>query len=1078
MPTLRPPRDIEFDQFQRFSAVAALLRPLLADGESPTRILEVGANVLNLLPVFLAPHAVNVVRADLCGVAGAGSNPTMSTPGSEVLAIPPQGPLPAANEAFDFVVALEVLEHIPPGARAYWLGEWARTARRAIVLTVPDGAPAVRRTEELARRYHESAFHEPHPWLAEHLDCGLPTQEELTHLAGHVGLTLRSFANSPLEEWLPLFILTQEFSRQGTPELQRYFNRLLNRRQRRPLTTRRAYRRVYALFRSEEAAYQADELWAAWQTLGQPARRRRRPEPLLALARELRGCLQDGFIQWSQAERERLELAETLRRERAATVHAALAAAPRTPLFPWWSWRRWLTRPVNALKFAQPIEVRPEPTLGPDVWSATSHDPRFHLGLPCPAGWAAVWLRGWGPPGAVAKVYPDFGENFSEDTAIHLGPWNGQGEHFVLAYFDRPVVRFRLDPVDHQTTCRLDHFEVRPMSRFRAAWHGLRRRLTALTKASARQMTWRDLTAALRSPDPRRLVNFLTRPLLAESRRDLERRSTEYRRWCEQNQLSPERRIALVGVLQACDKPPTFEVAVTVQAATPPETWQTTLSSCLAQGYRWVNVRVAAPAHAARAIRAWLAASAFGVDRVHVDEIPSHQPTWQGWNHRLATTDADFLVPVNVGDRLADSALLELAAGVLADPDRVGYYSDADAWTADRGRHHPHFKPDWSPDQYLAFPYTGRLAAYRVAACRAVGGFRREGAAAPEVDLVLRLTAKGASLGHLPRVLYHHGGAKATTPVDGSAVGGVVARHLDDTATDRRGYVELTTTNDFRVRLLPKGTPKVSIIIPSAGRPTTVRGHVTTHVAHAVASVLTRSTYKNHEIFVVANGPLSELAEAQLGSLPHRRVVVPGPFNFSRNLNAAAREATGEYLLFLNDDVEVITPDWLERLLGYAGQPGVGAVGPKLCFPDGTIQHAGIILFPNGPGHPWYGHAAKTAGYWGSLDRPQNFLAVTGACLLSPREAFDRVGGWDEAFRLNYNDVDYCLRLREAGYRTVLVPDAELYHFERVRGEGRDAWKESELTLFKQRWSAKYPRDPFYSPNCCPKAADYRPRLD
>jgi ABC-type polysaccharide/polyol phosphate transport system ATPase subunit/GT2 family glycosyltransferase len=240
----------------------------------------------------------------------------------------------------------------------------------------------------------------------------------------------------------------------------------------------------------------------------------------------------------------------------------------------------------------------------------------------------------------------------------------------------------------------------------------------------------------------------------------------------------------------------------------------------------------------------------------------------------------------------------------------------------------------------------------------------------------------------------------------------------------------------------PSSTPQVSILIPTAGR--------AGRVLRCLDSIRTGTRFSSYEIMLVDNGPLPDDIESGLSCQDLRRLTLLQPFNFAANLNAAARRATGDYLLFLNDDTEVFTPDWLEGLLEFARLPGVGAVGAKLLFPDGRLQHAGVTIVDGCPGHPGYGEPAELAPRV-----PREYPAVTGACLMTPRSLFRSVGGFDERFSLNYNDVDYCLRLRELGWRVVCATNVELIHHEAMDRPGQTTVRPWELALFQQLWGAR-----------------------
>ncbi|HYP12380.1 MAG TPA: glycosyltransferase family 2 protein, partial [Bryobacteraceae bacterium] len=264
--------------------------------------------------------------------------------------------------------------------------------------------------------------------------------------------------------------------------------------------------------------------------------------------------------------------------------------------------------------------------------------------------------------------------------------------------------------------------------------------------------------------------------------------------------------------------------------------------------------------------------------------------------------------------------------------------------------------------------------------------------------------------------------------------------------------------------------PRVSIVIPSAGRIVNYEGRRIDLARMCVGSILQKSTWPDIEIVLIHNNDLRPDLEAWLSE---RTVLVPytNPvFNLAEKINIGARRATGEHLIILNDDTEVLSRDWIEHMLRYSQQPSVGAVGAKLLFPNNRIQHAGVLLLNGTPGHPYYNHPSDEIGYFLSVQLPRNYVAVTGACMMTRHELWDTVGGFSEDFPLNYNDVDYCLKVREQGCRTVYVPEAELYHYESVSREAAGGVKPGELEHFQTKWMDRYYLDPYYNPNL---PADY-----
>jgi GT2 family glycosyltransferase len=242
-----------------------------------------------------------------------------------------------------------------------------------------------------------------------------------------------------------------------------------------------------------------------------------------------------------------------------------------------------------------------------------------------------------------------------------------------------------------------------------------------------------------------------------------------------------------------------------------------------------------------------------------------------------------------------------------------------------------------------------------------------------------------------------------------------------------------------------------------------------------VESIVNRSTYPNYEIVCVADHHADESALADLlraGGERLRMVPYPHRFDFSRKINTGVLASRGEFVVLLNDDTEVITPEWIEQLLLYAQQDGVGAVGARLLFGDGRIQHAGIAAIWGRAGHSYYGFPGDHPGYFDNALVPINQLAVTAACLMTRRSSFEEVGGLSLEFPLNYNDVDLCLKLRRAGYRIVCTPDAELWHLEAATRRTGTVDK-FELDTLHSRWGHVLNHDPYYSPYFPPWSADY-----
>lgn len=389
-----------------------------------------------------------------------------------------------------------------------------------------------------------------------------------------------------------------------------------------------------------------------------------------------------------------------------------------------------------------------------------------------------------------------------------------------------------------------------------------------------------------------------------------------------------------------------------------------------------------------------------------------------------------------------------------------------------------HFKPDYAPDNLLANNYICHFSVFSRELLESGELFRSQFDGSQDHDMILRLTAKAKHIVHVPRILYYwrsHKGSVASS-IDAKtyaidAAKGAVADHL--TKLGYRNF-EIESTRAFatifRIKYELTSCPLVSIIIPN-------KDHVD-DLSRCVESIINLSTYDNYEIVIVENN--SETAEIrtyyeEISRHPRVQVVeYKGDFNYSKINNFGVQYAKGEYLLLLNNDTEVITPDWMEELLMYAMRKDVGVVGAKLYYPDKTIQHAGIVIGLGAhrtAGHTHYRIPEANVGYMGRLCYAQDVTAVTGACMMVSKALYEELGGLDESFTVALNDVDFCLRVREKGFLNIFTPFAELYHYE-SKSRGSDKKDERALRYqqesdrFRVKWADALAKgDPYYNPN-------------
>lgn len=394
-------------------------------------------------------------------------------------------------------------------------------------------------------------------------------------------------------------------------------------------------------------------------------------------------------------------------------------------------------------------------------------------------------------------------------------------------------------------------------------------------------------------------------------------------------------------------------------------------------------------------------------------------------------------------------------------------YSDEDKIDA-KGEHFELYcKPDFSPELLLTQMYLCHFTVFRADLVRAHGGFRSEMDGAQDFDLALRLLPDLEQVVHIPLPLYHWRAWSESTaltidakPWAQQAAARAQQAYLDNSGGGTVALSKVPGLNEVHSAVL--GSPTVSVIIPTIGTRNPRTG--TRFIEDAVRTLRQAETNVPLEVIAVTTGHIDPI-----DGVDHQVVYEPrGPFNFAEAINLGRTHATGEYLLLLNDDTTADVADPVTRLLEVGQRRGVGAVGAKLTYPDGRLQHAGIVLLPGGPTHVHIAKPGNFPGYFGSTLTPRNYSAVTAAAMLTPSNVFDELGGFDTAFARDFNDVDYCLRLIEAGYRVAWTPYAHLIHHEGA-SIVRKAADPAELAQFRDRWAARYTVDPFYSPALNPR---------
>ena len=468
--------------------------------------------------------------------------------------------------------------------------------------------------------------------------------------------------------------------------------------------------------------------------------------------------------------------------------------------------------------------------------------------------------------------------------------------------------------------------------------------------------------------------------------------------------------------------------------------------------------------------------------RIKEVEIPENKGISQNTNRAMEIASGELIGLLDHDDLLAPNALYEIAKAVNEHLDAEVIYTDEDKVTTDLKEHfQPHLKPDFNLDLLRSNNYICHFFVASRDLIKRVGGFRPEFNGAQDYDLILRCTEQAKQIVHIPKILYHwrvHKASTADNPASKMYAFDAGKRAIEEHLIRCRTKGTVQHTKDlgfYRVKYEICGEPLVSIIIPNKDQSEALK--------KCLDSIRKKTSYRNYEIIIVENNSEEPETFAFYKKIAGEKIKIvtwEGEFNYSAINNFGVRHARGDYLLLLNNDVEIINGDWLTEMLSHCQRKEVGIVGAKLYYPDNTIQHAGIIIGIGGvAGSVFVGLPRAFSGYLHKASIQLDLSAVTAACMLVKRSVFEQVGGLEEKLKVAFNDVDFCLRVREKGYLVVYDPYAELYHYE-SKTRGAEDTKEkirrfqTEIEYMRSHWIGLLKKgDPYYNCNLSLTKWDY-----
>ena len=717
-------------------------------------------------------------------------------------------------------------------------------------------------------------------------------------------------------------------------------------------------------------------------------------------------------------------------------------------------------------------------------WLSTGDDPGFLVTRGFIPGFEAGWYRIHASlrlpgKGNVARFYMDYGDGYAESNSFSM-PQVDDGYPARIVHFSRRVRALRFDPMERKGKFELRGISVEKMEE-EAAIEAMVAHLVQKSEGEdSGTCTPAQERTALEDRGQSQDKPFVE-VLLKEYGLLFAYHPTAviYKEWIDAVEAPGLPSDGDVQrMLSGFKVKPLISVVVPVYN-TDPTHLKACIESVRAQSWPHWELCIADDASPKAHVRDILTESMAKDSRIKVCFRQTNGHISEASNSALALAGGEFVALLDHDDELARHALLFMVAAINGVPDAQVLYSDEDKLNGKGERFDPHFKSDWNPDLLFSQNYVSHLGVYRRDLLQRIGGFRVGVEGSQDHDLLLRCLPhiKDRQIVHVPRVLYHWRAAEGSTALSAEekhystdagvrALRDYFAQNGPDGVAVERGLAPHT----YRVIWpVPTPAPLVSLLIPTRDKREVLEV--------AVRSILDKTTYPNFEIVILDNGSVEtdtlQWFESVQRNEPRVRVLrYDLPFNYAAINNFGEKHARGSVIGLINNDVEVISPGWLTEMVGHVCRQDVGCVGAKLYYSDGTIQHGGVIIGIGGvAGHSHKYAPANAYGYFSRLLLTQSLIAVTAACLLVRRDVYREVNGLDEQnLAIAFNDVDFCLKVRQAGYRSIWTPYAELYHHESVSRGSEDtpekaARFQAEAEFMKKKWGEQLKRDPYYSPH-------------